>query len=78
MPRTKKVKEGEFLTVAEVAEAKGVSRVAVLYAIRDGRLEAFRVGRSWIVPRGALAAYEPRAYRRRPTASRRVPRTQVG
>ena len=72
MPRKKKLRE-EFLTVPEVAAEKGVTRTAVLYAIQDGRIEAFRVGRMWIVPRSAVDGYAPRSYRRRPTSARRVP-----
>ena len=64
----------EYLTIPEVARRAGVSRTAVLYAIREGRIEgAFRVGRTWAIPRAAAEAYEPRAYVRRPTSSRRVP-----
>lgn len=70
---TEELKSGDLLTVPEVAALKGVTRTAILYAIQDGRLEAVRVGRSWIVARGALDAYTPRGYRRKPTSSRRVP-----
>jgi excisionase family DNA binding protein len=74
MPRKRKIERGDLLTVSEVADEKGVTRTAVLYAIQDGRLEALRVGRNWVVPRTALDGYEPRAYSRRPTKSRRIPR----
>jgi excisionase family DNA binding protein len=71
--------ERDLLTIPEVAAMAGVSRVAVLYAIRAGRLPgAFRLGRTWAVPRAAAEGYRPRAYRRRPTSSRRVPRDGSG
>lgn len=69
----KQLKEGDLLTVPEAAAEKGVTRTAILYAIQDGRIEALRVGRNWVVQRSALAAYQPRAYRRRPTRTRRIP-----
>lgn len=63
------------LTIAQVAELKRVTPTAVLYAIREGRLPgAFRLGRAWAIPRAALDSYQPRAYARRLTSSRRVPR----
>jgi excisionase family DNA binding protein len=64
----------ELLTVPEVAELKGVTRTAVLYAIYDRRLKAVQVGRNWVVRRSDLETYVPRGYRRKPTSSRRVPR----
>jgi excisionase family DNA binding protein len=67
-----------LMTVPEVAALKGVTRTAVLYAIQDGRLEATRVGRNWVVLREAADAYTPRAYRRKPTSSRRVPLAGTG
>jgi len=40
-----------FVTLPEVAEAKGISRVAVLYAIRSGKLPATRIEgrREWMI-----------------------------
>jgi excisionase family DNA binding protein len=69
------VNHRELLTVAEVADLAGVSRAAVFYAIRDGRIKgAFRVGRTWAIPLASAERYVPRTYVRRPTSSRRVPR----
>lgn len=77
-PKKKKRVREVYLTIPEVAAEKGVTRTAVLYAVQDGRLEAIRVGRIWAIPRSAADAYQPRAYRRRPTSSRRVPLAQAG
>lgn len=57
------------MTVSEVAKMAGVTRPAVLGAIRDGRLEATRVGVGetfwvWAIPRAAAEAWQPKAYRR--------------
>lgn len=54
-----------LLSVTEVAALLKVSRVAVLYAIQDGRLKAQKVGTVWVIRREDLSAYHPRAYRRR-------------
>lgn len=41
----------DFISLPEVARAKGVSRVAVLYAIRTGKLRAYRTPgrRDWLI-----------------------------
>lgn len=51
--KTTRVPLREFITLPEIARAKGISRVAVLYAIRDGRLRGYRVPgkRDWFVRR---------------------------
>lgn len=55
-----------LLTVEQAAEQLGVSRTTVYGLIKDGRIEAVRVGRSRRVPNEALTAYvtslrEPRS-----------------
>lgn len=62
-----------LLTVPEVAREKGVSRTAVLIAVSEGRIPAVRAGRIWLIRRADADAYAPRAYRRRPARTRRVP-----
>jgi uncharacterized protein len=44
-----------FVSVAQAAERLGITRQAVLKRIRAGRLQATKVGRSYIVPRSELA-----------------------
>lgn len=52
-----------LLSVAQAAEALGITRQAVLKRIRSGRLQATKVGRNYVVPqealRGATAATDP-------------------
>jgi excisionase family DNA binding protein len=43
-----------YVSVAQAAELLGITRQAVLKRIRAGRLEATKVGRSYIVPRTEL------------------------
>ncbi len=48
---TRRVPLRRFITIPEIAKAKGISRVAVLYAIRTGKLRAYRVpgNRTWLI-----------------------------
>ncbi|WP_109471052.1 helix-turn-helix domain-containing protein [Ornithinimicrobium cavernae] len=46
------------LSVAEAAGLLGLSRQRVNQLIRDGQLEAHRVGRSWSIPEAALKAHQ--------------------
>jgi excisionase family DNA binding protein len=50
------VAESEFLSVAQAAEALGITRQAVLKRIRTGRLDATKVGRNYVIARRSLAA----------------------
>jgi len=48
-----------FVGIPEIARKKGVSRVAVLYAIRTGKLRAHRTpgGRQWLIHVDDARAY---------------------
>ena len=48
-----------FVSIPEVARRRGVSRVAVLYAIRTGRLRAYRDPgrRDWMIKRSDAEEY---------------------
>jgi hypothetical protein len=56
---TTRVPRREFVTIPEVARDAGLTRVAVLYAIRDGRLRGYRVPgkRDWYVRRRDAQAF---------------------
>jgi excisionase family DNA binding protein len=56
---TRRVPHRKFITIPEVAREKGVSRVAVLYAIRTGKLRAYRVDgkRDWMITRRDAEEY---------------------
>lgn len=49
--------EGRLLRVREVAEALSVSTMTVYRLIKDGELQAFRVGHGWRVPEDDLRSY---------------------
>lgn len=63
-----------FVTLPEVARAKGVSRVAVLYSIRVGKLRASRTPgrREWLIH-----VEDARAYLEQPVKGRPVEATEV-
>ena len=44
-----------YLSTVEAAKVMGISRVAVLKQIKNGRLRAERVGRNYIIDRNDLA-----------------------
>ncbi len=48
--------EVRFLTVAEVAEMMGVSKMTVYRLVHSGELPAIRFGRSFRVPESAVEA----------------------
>lgn len=52
----------QFLTVAEVAARMRVSKMTVYRLVHSGELPAARVGRSFRVPRDAVAEYLRGAY----------------
>lgn len=56
---TRRVPLLKFVTIPEIARRRGVSRPAVLYAIRRGILRAYRVAgrREWFVTRTDADAY---------------------
>ena len=49
--------QGDFLTVAEVAQLTRVSRMTVYRLVHSGRLPAVQIGRSFRVPRAAVDDY---------------------
>lgn len=45
----------EYISVAEYAAREGITRTAALYRIQRGKLEAVKVGRSYIIKASALS-----------------------
>ncbi len=56
---TRRIPRRNFVSVPELASARGVSRVAIHYAIRTGKLRAYRVDgkREWYVHVGDAGEY---------------------
>ncbi len=68
------ISEERLLSTAEVGERMGVDEQTVRLWIKKGKLEAFKVGRGWRIPRSALEAFlenapKARAPRKRPEPS---------
>ena len=53
------MEEGEFVTVAQAAEEKGVTRATAYRAIREGKLAVVILLGRRLVRRDALAAWQP-------------------
>lgn len=53
-----------WLTTDEVAAEKGITRQAVILAIKSGRLRAKKKGRSWMIFSGDLYTYWENKYSR--------------
>ena len=64
---TRRVPLLQFVSIPEVARRRGVSRVAVLYSIRSGRLRAYRVNgrREWLIKRSDAEIYVQKPVRGR-------------
>ena len=43
-----------YYSTTELAELLGVSRITVFNMIKDGRLEAEKVGRNYLIPKSSL------------------------
>lgn len=45
----------KYISVQEYATREGITRTAALYRIQRGKLEAIKVGRSYIIKESALS-----------------------
>ena len=52
-------------SISESAKLLKISRVAVWYAVNQGRLPARKVGHQWIIGADDLENYTPRKYARK-------------
>ena len=69
-----KAEDDKLLSTAEVAGQLGVTRQRVLELITDERLAAIKVGRSYVIRAGDVAALELRSVGR-PTKSKTTEKT---
>jgi excisionase family DNA binding protein len=49
------MKESEYISLAQLAEVLGISRIAVYKKVKKGEIEAVRIGRSYAVPKKYIA-----------------------
>ncbi len=47
--------KSEYLTIAELAKILGISRIAVYKKVKKGQIKAVKIGRSYAIPRRAIA-----------------------
>jgi excisionase family DNA binding protein len=49
------MKKKDFLSIAELAEILGISRIAVYKKVKTGLIKAIRIGRSYAIPSKGVA-----------------------
>lgn len=45
------MKESKYLTIPQLAEILGISRIAVYKKVKKGQIEAIRIGRNYAIPK---------------------------
>jgi excisionase family DNA binding protein len=45
------MKENDYLTIPQLAEILGVSRIAIYKKVKKGQIKAIRVGRNYAIPK---------------------------
>lgn len=45
----------EFMTIAELANILGISRIAVFKKVKKGQIKAIKIGRSYAIPKENLS-----------------------
>jgi excisionase family DNA binding protein len=48
------MENSEYISIAQVAQIMGISRIAVYQKIKKGQIKAIRIGRSFAVPKKYL------------------------
>lgn len=49
------MKTREYITISELAKVLGISRIAVFKKVKNGQIEAIRIGRSYAIPKKYIA-----------------------
>lgn len=49
------MKEREFISIQELANILGISRIAVYKKVKNGKIKAIRIGRSFAIPQKYVA-----------------------
>ncbi len=49
------MKDKEYISIAQLAEILGLSRISVYKKVKKGEIEAVRIGRSYAVPKKYIA-----------------------
>jgi len=57
------MKNEEYMSIPQLAEILGLSRIAVYKRVKKGEIRAIRIGRNYAIPKGALAGILGKALR---------------
>ncbi len=49
------MEDNEYITIPQLAEILGISRVAVYKKVKKGEIEAIRIGRNFAIPKKTVA-----------------------
>ena len=49
------MEKSEYLTIPELAEILGISRIAVYKKVKNGQIKATKIGRNYAINRGEIA-----------------------
>jgi len=58
------MKKAEYLTIPQLAEILGISRVAVYRKVKKGQIKAVKIGRAFAVPQKQIATILGKTLRR--------------
>ena len=61
---------GNYLTITEAAELRGVSRQAIFELIKRGRLKATRLGRQWLIRKSDVRRFKAKPAGRPPQSKK--------
>ena len=56
-PSRRRLEEGRYISLSEAAAEFGLSHPQLKLLARKSRLRAFKIGRSWVTTRAAVAEY---------------------
>jgi excisionase family DNA binding protein len=45
------MKNSEYLTIPELAQIMGISRIAIYNKVKSGKIKAIRIGRNYAIPK---------------------------
>jgi excisionase family DNA binding protein len=49
------VKKNEYMTIPQLANLMGISRIAVYKKVRNGQIKAIKIGRNFAIPQKQIA-----------------------
>ncbi len=59
------MKKTEYITIPQLAKVLGISRIAVYKKVKNGEIEALRIGRTYAIPKKAITSILGKTLRER-------------